>query len=130
MSTWEERMAVGNKARREAAARQALAHLARRGLPFSPAYGVFAQWLEPGDPEDINPMILAARCLGITNGDPGPRLPESDCRVCWGDRYVWYGNAWGLSHVDRQPADPLYRDGGSFHCAHACHEGEVLLASA
>jgi hypothetical protein len=80
----------------------------------------FSVYREPSDPIDINPQILAARCLGITYGDPGPRLPETDCRECWGDRYVWYGNVWGLKHV------------GSVHeypgCPHECHEGEVLTA--
>ncbi len=77
-------------------------------------------WRESDDPPDILPEILAARCLGISYGDPGPRLPDDTCRQCWGERYVWVGNGWGLRHAG----------GKLFGCDHSCHEGEVLMASA
>lgn len=77
----------------------------------------FAEWRLPDDPDDILPQILAARCLGLSYGDPGPVLPPEWCRPCWGERHVWYGNAWGLQH---QGVD-------LFECEHSCHEGEVLL---
>lgn len=78
----------------------------------------FKQWREPRDPPDILPEILAARCLGLSYGDPGPVLPPEWCRACWGDRHVWYGNAWGLRHVGE----------GLQSCEHACHEGQVWMA--
>jgi hypothetical protein len=105
MSSWEERMAARARVRREEG----------RGRP----YGVFAKWLRPDDPDEINPLILAARCLGIEYGDPGPGLPDEMCRECWGDRHVWLGNAWGMEH----------RPPGLSGCQHACHEGEYWLAS-
>lgn len=83
-------------------------------------YGLFSRWLRPGDPEDILPEILAARCLGIRYGDPGPLLDPGMCRACWGDRHVWLGNTWGLQH----------REPGFGDCRHACHEGEIWRASA
>lgn len=94
-----------------AAERKKLLHLLEAG-------DIFARWRRPDDPEDIVPQILAARCLGISYGDLGPRLPPDVCAECWGDRYVWYGNTWGLRHV------------GDAHgrCAHACHDDEILLA--
>lgn len=107
---WEARMAQRARTRAEA--------LWRRYVDAR--YGVFSQWLQPDDPEEILPQILAARCLGISYGDPGPRLPDEMCRECWGDRHVWLGNAWGLQH----------REPGFNGCRHACHEGELWLASA
>jgi hypothetical protein len=95
-----------------AAERRKLLHLMEAG-------DVFAEWRLPDDPADIMPQILAARCLGITYGDPGPRLPADACRQCWGERHVWYGNTWGLTHI-----------GDLFACQHECHDDEVLLASA
>jgi hypothetical protein len=82
-------------------------------------YGVFARWLKRDDPEGIMPQIVAARCLGIQYGDPGPKLPADMCRQCWGDRYVWLGNTWGLQHSEGR---------GHSSCAHGCHEGEVWQA--
>lgn len=78
----------------------------------------FSRYRQPGDPDEILPEILAARCLGITYGDPGPKLPPETCRPCWGDRYVWLGNTWGLQHA----GGPLSG------CQHDCHDGEVWLA--
>jgi hypothetical protein len=109
MSTWEERMSQ----------RAAVRAFRNRPDPSDP----FAQWREPGDPPEIMPQILAARCLGIQYGDPGPRLPNSWCRQCWGDRHVWLGNAWGAQHTGDGIFDRYGRK-----CQHACHEGEVLLA--
>ena len=76
----------------------------------------FAQWRLPDDPEDISPLVLAGRVLGLAYGDPGPVLAPEWCRPCWGERHVWYGNAWGLQH---QGVD-------LFKCGCSCHEGEVL----
>ena len=87
-------------------------------------------WREPDDPEDILPEILAARCLGIAYGDPGPLLPDDVCRECFGDRHVWMGNGWGLRHVTPPPVPPADEWGRMFGCGHSCHEGEVLMASA
>lgn len=84
-----------------------------------------APWREPGDPEGVLPQILAARCLGLVYGDPGPALPAETCRVCWGERHVWVGNAWGMSH---KPAVP--GQGGLFGCSHPCHDGETWLLEA
>lgn len=80
--SWEHRMAA------RAAERRKIVRLLEAG-------DVFAEWRLPGDPDDIAPQVLAARCLGISYGDPGPRLPPDVCAECWGDRYVWYGNTWG-----------------------------------
>jgi hypothetical protein len=105
--SWEHRMAA------RAAERRKL-------LVAMEAGDVFAQWRLPSDPPDILPQILAARCLGIEYGDPGPRIKdERVCRQCWGTHYVWYGNCWGLDHA--APG----RDG----CDHECHDGEVWLAA-
>jgi hypothetical protein len=94
-------------------------------LPRTPG-DPMAPWRKPSDPPDyILPQILAARCLGITYGDPGPKLPASTCHECWGERYVWYGNCWGLSHRPGVPGQD-----GFFSCSHSCHDGEVLLAAA
>lgn len=78
----------------------------------------FSGYLLPGEPPDILPQILAARCLGIEYGDPGPKLPPEVCRQCWGERYVWRGNCWGTEHQG---------DVSLFDCRHECHEGEVWL---
>jgi hypothetical protein len=107
---WEARMAERAQTRAEALWRR---HADQR-------YGVFSQWLRPGDPEEIIPEILAARCLGIQYGDPGPLLDLGMCRQCWGDRHVWLGNVWGLQHLPP----------GFSNCRHACHEGGLWLASA
>lgn len=107
---WEARMAQRAQDRAEA--------LWRRRVDAR--YGLFSQWLQPDDNEEIIPEILAARCLGISYGDPGPRLPDDICRECWGDRHIWLGNAWGMEH----------REPGFNGCRHACHEGELWLASA
>jgi len=106
---WEARMA-----RRAATRRDALGQ-----RQASSRHGVFARWLRPDDPDDILPEILAARCLGIQYGDPGPKLPSDRCRQCWGDRHVWLGNTWGLKHTPP----------GFSGCKHACHEGELWLAT-
>lgn len=79
---------------------------------------MMAPWRQPTDPDEILPQILAARCLGIQMYDPGPRLPADRCRPCWGERYVWYGNCWGLQHTGD----------GLAGCRHACHDNEVYLA--
>lgn len=76
--------------------------------------------LRPDFGIEINPEIIAANCLGITYGDPGPRLPPDVCRECWGERHIWLGNAWGMRHA-----------GGTMDgCEHPCHAGEVWMASA
>jgi len=79
---------------------------------------MFAEWRLPGDPPDILPQVLAARCLGISYGDPGPLLAADYCRECWGDRYVWIGNTWGLKHTGA----------GGVRCECACHKQEGWLA--
>jgi hypothetical protein len=107
--SWEARMAA-KAAERSRAAAQAEAEQ---------RYGVFAQWLQSDDPPEILPEILAARCLGISYGDPGPELEPDICRQCWGDRYVWLGNAWGMEHTPP----------GFNHCQHACHQDEICLAA-
>lgn len=71
------------------------------------------------DVVDVLPEIISARCLGISYGDPGPRVPGDRCRECWAERYVWIGNGWGLHHIDP----------GFGACKHACHDGEVWLAA-
>ena len=68
---------------------------------------------------EISPEIVAANCLGITYGDPGPRLPEDACRECWGDRHVWYGDCWGWRHTGA----------GWNGCQCQCHEGETVYSS-
>jgi hypothetical protein len=108
--SWESRMA--ERARQRAQERAASE---REALPAESRSWDFTAWYRDGDPPDINPQILAARCLGIEYGDPGPRLPEDRCRRCWADRYVWMGNAWGVTPICSRP------------CGHGCHEGEVWL---
>jgi hypothetical protein len=107
--SWEARMA--ERARRRADDGRAQREATR--------YGNSGRYLRPDDPEEIIPEILAARCLGIQYGDPGPELPPEVCRQCWGDRHVWLGNTWGMDH----------REPGFNRCKHACHEGELWLAA-
>lgn len=107
--TWESRMAATSEDRATKA----------RQKELEPRYGVLVRWVRADDPQDISPEILAARCLGIEYGDPGPLLPEIYCRECWGDRYIWVGNAWGLKHK-----------GDSLSCKHECHKDEVWMATA
>lgn len=115
---WEARMAARHKARAaEGIAARRRAYLGEVFLKFWPLEA--ADWLEPQ--AEILPEIIAARCLGITYGDPGPRLPADTCRKCWGERHVWLGNTWGQKHVG---------DGDPVRCKHSCHAGEVWLASA
>lgn len=124
MSTWEERMAVNHHARvkREVDARRR-AYLGEVFLEFYPPDEGAQFGFEPL--VDIDPQIIAARCLGIAYGDPGPQLPEGTCRECYGERHVWLGNTWGLRHTEPRkfPAP-----GHLFGCGHTCHEGEVWMA--
>jgi len=124
MSTWEERMSQRAKARTS----PSLASRRRVALQGREAYvaAMFIRYYEPGDPDEILPEILAARCLGIKYGDPGPELEPEWCRECWGDRHVWLGNAWGLQHVRPGP-EPA--PGRMHDCRHACHEGEIWMAA-
>jgi len=106
--TWEANMA--RKAKEKEQAPREAAHSER--------LGEFAKWSMPSDPEGILLEIIAARCLGIKYGDPGPHHHPSVCRECWGDRKVWLGNVWGLQHT-----------GGLFSgCRHECHKDEVWMA--
>lgn len=109
MSTWEERMS--QRAHARASKETQAAHRDR--------LGEFTRYVHPDDPDEILLEIIAARCLGITHGDPGPKLPPEDCRQCWGDRLVWVGNTWGLNHRG------IPRD----QCRHTCHDNEILLAA-
>lgn len=84
-------------------------------------FGLFKLWLTEDDPQGIIPQIIAARCLGISYGDPGPKLDEKACRECWGDRHVWLGNVWGLKHQN---------DTRTLECKHECHDDEVWVAEA
>ena len=52
-------------------------------------------------------------------GTPGKPLEPEWCRECWGETYVWLGNAWGLQHVG----------GSATGCRHECHDGEVWMAA-
>lgn len=61
---------------------------------------------------------LCQVCMDRPYGTLGAELDPSICRQCWGDRHVWLGNAWGMQHV-----------GGFSGCQHACHDGEIWLAS-
>lgn len=80
--------------------------------------GAFYVYTEPDDPAEILLEIIAARCLGIKYGDPGPVLPSDACRQCWGDRHVWLGNVWGVEHT-----------GGTMRgCKHECHQDEMWIA--
>lgn len=80
----------------------------------------FAKWQTPDDVPGVLPEVLAARVLGLSYGDPGPLLPETYCRQCWGDRLVWHGNAWGARHI-----------GCDVHnCTHECHKNEAWIGYA
>ncbi|HUY46558.1 MAG TPA: hypothetical protein VMV92_12630 [Streptosporangiaceae bacterium] len=81
----------------------------------------FLRFWPPGLPgHEVLPEVVAARCLGIEYGDPGPPLGGETCRECWGECRVWLGNAWGMRHA-----------GGTMDgCTHPCHDGEVWMASA
>lgn len=115
VSRWEDRMAEKQhgKADREVEI-QRRAYLGEVFLKHYPpsASPLFEPQVE------IIPEIIAANCLGITYGDPGPKLPPEVCRECWGERHVWLGNVWGMEHA-----------GGTMDgCQHDCHGGEVWLA--
>ena|GEM_PF-1642178 len=114
---WERRMSQRTRRReRDVLDERRRQFLGEAFLPFWP----------PDDPwpfgasEEILPQVVAAWCLGISYGDPGPPLGPEACRECWGDRHVWLGNCWGLRH----------RGGTMSGCGHSCHEGEVWLAGA
>lgn len=79
----------------------------------------FKRWRKPNEPMTVLPQVLAAECLGIKYGDPGPRLSDTYCRACWGDRHVWLGNVWGIEHVGDT----------SRGCKCACHVGEMWIAA-
>jgi hypothetical protein len=83
-------------------------------LPYWPP----DEW--PWPSTEIDPKVIAARCLGINYGDPGPALPPGACRECWGDRLVWLGNCWGMAHAG----------GTSAGCQHSCHSGVALAGGA
>jgi len=126
VSTWEERMAEKHQAKRDRAAAEKIreveaarrAYLGEVFLPFYPPDdGVLKYGWEPE--VEVLPEVIAANCLGITEGDPGPKEPGDYCRECWGERYVWLGNCWGHEHAG---------DGIGRGCQHECHEGEVWLA--
>lgn len=53
-------------------------------------------------------------------GDPGPPIDRDEfpCRLCWDEQQIWYGNTWGMKHVN----------GRLQGCRCPCHEGEVYLA--
>jgi hypothetical protein len=119
-STWEERMAAKHRARMmRGVEERRRAYLGEAFLRFYPDDDEeHLRWgFEPQ--VEIMPEIIAANCLGITYGDPGPPLESNWCRQCWGDRHVWLGNTWGLQHVG----------GTSSGCQHGCHAGEVWMAS-
>lgn len=114
---WEARMAA--RARRRPSPgpgiRRRIAELRGRDAYLA---AMFGRYYEPGDPDDILPEILAARCLGIEYGDPGSRHGPEVCRECWGECRIWLGNCWGAQHAR----------GIMNGCEHPCHEGEVWLA--
>lgn len=87
--------------------------------------GQFIKWSQRGDPDDILLEIIAARCLGIEYGDPGPKLPEGTCKECWGERKVWYGNCWGYKHIKPGPKPNPH---SILKCAHECHDNEMYEA--
>jgi hypothetical protein len=121
MSSWEERMAARHKATVsvDEARRRYLGEVFLQHYP--PDTGSFEPQVE------ILPQIIAANCLGITYGDPGPPLESNWCRECWGERHVWLGNTWGLQHAQPSPFPAPRR---MHDCGHSCHEGEHWLASA
>jgi hypothetical protein len=120
-STWEERMAAKHRARMmRGVEERRRAYLGEAFLRFYPDDDEeHLRWgFEPQ--VEIMPEIIAANCLGITYGDPGPPLESNWCRQCWGERHVWLGNCWGLQHA-----------GGTLSgCQHGCHAGEVWMGSA
>lgn len=78
-------------------------------------HGKFARFYRAGDPAEARLEVLAARCLGITDGTPGPAIPyRHACRKCWDRNMVWNGIAWALKH--RRGRGPL-----SVPCRHRCH---------
>ena len=115
MNDWEERMSAKHRPRYNGIFRME----DRSPDEIQKAYGtVFSEYFRESDPFPIIPKILAARCLGIEYGDPGPKLKPEMCRQCWGDRHVWLGNCWGLKHTGRD---------GLSCCDHECHQGEVWM---
>lgn len=52
----------------------------------------------------------------VRYGDVGSLIDRHrfPCTDCWEDRYIWYGNAWGMQHK-----------GDACDCP--CHDGEVWL---
>jgi hypothetical protein len=118
MSTWEERMAARTRARADAEVQaRRRAYLGDVFLEFYPPDEGREYGFQPQ--VEISPEIIAANCLGITYGDPGPLLGGEICHQCWGDRHVWLGNCWGLRHT-----------GGTMNgCRHECHADEVWLAT-
>ena len=65
----------------------------------------------------IGTTSLCRECMERPLYTLGEPLPPSRCRTCWGEHYVWLGNAWGAQHV-----------GGFSGCQHICHADEVWLA--
>lgn len=121
--SWEDRMAEKHRAEKhqqqakvtrdvEAARRDYLGEAFLKYYPPDSVHGFEPQ-------VEIAPEIIAANCLGITYGDPGPKLRPEMCRQCWGERYIWLGNTWGLHHQGEE-------FNGS--CSHYCHDGEVWMA--
>lgn len=105
--SWEERMHLR-------AAERGEAPVSGVGtmLNIRQAARLFAPHVRPSDLYNPNGLVLAARMLGITIGDPGPLLPEGTCRTCWGDRSSWGGMGWVMRHTRR----------GAHGCNHPCHE--------
>jgi hypothetical protein len=50
-----------------------------------------------------------------TLGDP---IPDTWCRLCWHENFVWRDGVWMLEH--RGPLST---------CIHDCHDGDLLLPS-
>lgn len=115
-------MAANHRARKMRAVEVARrAYLGEAFLPFYPQDDDDRRLRLGFEPlAEIMPEIIAANCLGIVYGDPGPPLESNWCRQCWGERHVWLGNCWGLQHAG----------GSSSGCQHECHIGEVWMASA
>jgi hypothetical protein len=108
---WEHRMSTRH---RERVSREHRERMRAR-------LGEFVRYLHADDPDEILLEIIAARCLGLSYGDPGPHLPPDLCRWCWGDRKIWLGNTWGMRHTSF---------GGGFEiCQHSCHANEIWLAN-
>lgn len=66
------------------------------------------------------PYTQALAQVRRKHGDEGAPIDRSEfpCKTCWADRQIWYGNAWGVKHIN----DPLHG------CTCVCHEGKVYLA--